>query len=365
MFAIRLVISCLLIGFTVCNPPPPPPFEYTTIASDPVDSSDEIVQHPIKTQPQRCDDARLKCAFRLDCSQALSAYMIHCADLIAGTVPKDQCPSKCSKALIALASTEQGAQLEECDCGGSQFCRLSKERVEVCREQVEHEIADDTVVSCSTAKFICSSNTQCLTALAYYNKFCKAMFRGRHCSRRCLNSFNILQRQRAAYKLRTCVCDGTEDFPCEAIKQNTELLCLKRAANSTAGTSIELLAGEEHRPVHHLKSHHPHHHLKHHALKHHRHHKTNYLHHKFDSEQRRLKHAFYPPPQNRPLSADFESAAGQFETSPLDSEQIKKSVYFDVMMSEALSSSSLAFEPGAVWPYALAAFAGLLRIHRF
>lgn len=260
---------------------------------------------------QRCDDARLKCAFRLDCGQALTSYMIHCADLIAGATNKDQCPSKCFKALIALASTEQGAKLVDCDCANSQFCNLSKERIGVCRKKVEHVISDHTVVSCSTAKFICSSNTQCLTALIYYNKFCKAMFKGKYCTKRCLNSLNILQKQKNAHKLSTCICDGTEDFPCEAIKHNTDLLCLKKANYS--GTSIELLANnEDHRP-------------KHHHLKQHRHHhKTN---HKFDFEYSKLRH------RNRELSADFE-------TSPIDSEQIKKNVYFDIMMSEALSSNS-------------------------
>lgn len=337
---ITVLLATVLIGSTNGTPQ----VESTTI--DPIE--DEIVQHQ-RQQPanQRCEDVRLKCAFRLDCGQALSSYMIHCADLIAGTVPKDQCPTKCFKALIALASTEQGAKLESCDCGDSAFCRLSKQRVEVCRARVEHEIAEDSVVSCSTAKFICSSNTQCLTALSYYNKFCRAMFRGKYCSRRCLNSFNILQRQRGAYKLRTCVCDGTEDFPCEAIKQNTELLCLKRA-NYTGGTSIELLP-DEHRPVHH-------------PLKHHRHHSDsghpsqNHLHHHRIEAHRRLKHHRYPLlSANQPLSADFESAAaGQFETSPIDSEQIRKSVYFDVMMSEALSSPGIAVRSSPSCVYALA-----------
>lgn len=337
---IVLAVCSVLIGFTNATIPQQVAPESTTI--DPQSPEDELIQHQ-RQQPatQRCDDVRLKCAFRLDCGQALSSYMIHCADLIAGTVPKDKCPAKCFKALIALASTEQGAKLESCECGGSQFCRLSKQRVEVCRAKVEHEIAEDSVVSCSTAKFICSSNTQCLTALSYYNKFCKAMFRGKHCSKRCLNSFNILQRQRGAYKLRTCVCDGTEDFPCEAIKQNTELLCLKKANYTGGGTSIELLPDEVHRPVHH-------------QLKHQ--HQANYLHHHHKFEQL----------ANQPLSADFESAvAGQFETSPIDSEQIRKSVYFDVMMSEALSSFSLVAKSSPLCIYALAfALACLHRLQR-
>ena len=286
----------------------------TSLQSTQLNESELNEQQYEQTQQktsQHCDDARLKCAFRLDCGQALISYMTHCADLIAGNA-NNQCPSKCFKALIALASTEQGSKLVECDCGNSQFCALSKERIEICRSKVEYQIAENTVVSCSIAKLICMSNTQCLTALTYYNKFCRSMFAGKACTKRCLNSLNILQRQQFASKLRTCICDGSEDFACEAIKQNTELLCLKKSNYSS--TSIELL-NEVHRTFK-LKSQN-----KSHLLKSHHHHKFNF------NAQRRM------------LTPD------QFETSPIDLDQIKKNVYFDIMMkdimiSEALSSNS-------------------------
>lgn len=290
-------------------------------------------KEPINSQQQqnqRCDDARFKCAFRLDCGQALTSYMIHCADLISGQVPLDRCPTQCSRALIALASTELGAKLVDCDCGDSQFCKLSKERIDVCRERVEHEIAENTIVSCSTAKFICSSNTQCLTALTYYNKFCKSMFAGKHCTKRCLNSLTILQRQRNAYKLRTCVCDGTEDFPCEAIKQNTELLCFKNT-NYTLNPSIELLSvkSSDQRPLYPKHHHRNHLHFKNH------HHNLNSNQHKYDFERRSFRNNL-----NRQFSGlEFDSASS-LDTAPIDLDQIKKSVYFDIMMSEALSSNS-------------------------
>lgn len=282
--------------------------------------NDRSIESNENSLNQRCDDARLKCAFRLDCGQALTSYMIHCTDLIAGTISLDQCPVKCFRALIALASTEHGSKLVDCDCGDSQFCKLSKERIEICREKVEHEIAENTVVSCSTAKFICSSNTQCLTALTYYNKFCKAMFMGKYCSKRCLNSLQILQRQTNAHKLRTCICDGSEDFPCETIKQNTESLCLKKA-NLTTDTSIELLNDEDQPPK-----------------KHRNHHKKYHFHsHKFEHNRRPfLRH------RQRHHSSDLNDDDQFFETSPIDLEQIKNFKYlnnFDIMVSEALSSN--------------------------
>ena len=316
MIKSTLFIHLLLVALIKCTA------IEQSIDQDSTQSPNELTKlnEPEQSSNQRCDDARLKCAFRLDCGQALTSYMIHCADLIAGTVDINRCPSKCFRALVALASTEHGAKLVDCDCGDSQFCKLSKERVDVCKAKVEHEIADSTVVSCSTAKFICSSNTQCLTALTYYNKFCKAMFKGKHCSKRCLNSLNILQRQKNAFKLRTCVCDGTEDFPCEAIKQNTELLCLKRA--NFTDTSIELLSNGDHRPMRH-------------RVKHRHQHKAKQHHHKFDFEHRRpSRHRQQPS-----FSADSD-APGQFETSPIDLDQIKNFKYFDIMISEALSSNA-------------------------
>lgn len=45
------------------------------------------------------------------------------------------------------------------------------------------------------------------------------------CSYRCNNSISILQRQKAAAKLETCTCDGSEAFDCSGIKRNMARLC--------------------------------------------------------------------------------------------------------------------------------------------
>ncbi|KFM63217.1 Growth arrest-specific protein 1, partial [Stegodyphus mimosarum] len=176
--------------------------------------------------PSECDVARMKCAYRTSCSRALHSYMVDCADVLAGRTTR--CPWACKRALISLTSTEMGLALSECDCGDNEFCRSSKERAEVCRPEVSYATADDTVVSCSVAEWICAADPLCSTALDYYHRFCRSMFHGRKCTPRCNNSLAILDRQEKAVKLRNCYCDGSEDFPCHNIKKNTQLLCYGR-----------------------------------------------------------------------------------------------------------------------------------------
>ncbi|XP_054159571.1 growth arrest-specific protein 1-like [Oppia nitens] len=171
----------------------------------------------------RCDIARTKCAYRMGCGFSLHGYMVDCADLIAGRTNK--CQPACQRALIALMSTEEGQELVDCECDGSKFCELNKERIEVCRASVVAAIAEDSVVSCSTARWICLADPVCSTALDFYHRFCRGLFDGRRCTPRCNNSLSILDRQEKASKLKTCFCDGSEDFPCQRIKDNTERLC--------------------------------------------------------------------------------------------------------------------------------------------
>ena len=97
--------------------------------------------------------------------------------------------------------------------------------------------APDTIVSCSAATWICLADPLCSTALNYYNKNCQAMFKGGKCSKMCKNSLDILMRQDSAGKLATCFCDGTEEFKCKEIRENTDSLCFekKKDVNITIG----------------------------------------------------------------------------------------------------------------------------------
>ena len=172
-----------------------------------------------------CSLASLACAQRDGCGSALSGYLVSCSDLVTGLSPGGgQCSRQCQLSLIALLSTEEGARLMECQCEDER-CRQQRRRVEPCRSEVTWNTRPDTIVSCTAATWICGADAVCGTALQYYNANCQKMFRGQKCSKRCKNSLDILLRQRAAAKLSTCYCEGTEDFDCINIRRNTDVLC--------------------------------------------------------------------------------------------------------------------------------------------
>ncbi|EEC08040.1 hypothetical protein IscW_ISCW018968, partial [Ixodes scapularis] len=83
---------------------------------------------------------------------------------------------------------------------------------------------------------------QCGTALAYYYRYCHGAFRGKRCTSRCNNSLAILNRQPRADTLRSCYCDGTEDFHCQKIKDRTNQLCYGKQ-DSTPSTTAKPKSG--------------------------------------------------------------------------------------------------------------------------
>ena len=188
-----------------------------------------------------CEQAQLNCAFRSDCGPSLQAFQAQCGYLMVGidanattppqtgtgaaAAPISECSNGCAQALFALSSSENGAELLQCDCGGSRYCELSRQRLEVCRSQVQPLLQPDVVLECSLAHLMCESQLQCNTALDYFVRHCRAAISGRMCSRRCANSLSILARQPHAAKLARCRCDGNERFPCVSIKHNLRTLC--------------------------------------------------------------------------------------------------------------------------------------------
>lgn len=181
-------------------------------------------------EASKCQVARSKCAYRAGCGMALQNYMIDCAPLIVGHTTL--CPPACERALIALLSTEEGEALVQCDCDTSDFCESNKQRIQVCRDQVLNATAPHSVVSCLTARAICAADMPCSTALSYYYDRCRSVFHGKPCTFTCKNSLDILNRQEKAAKLKTCFCEGGEDFACQRIKQTTEQLCSRDMENS-------------------------------------------------------------------------------------------------------------------------------------
>lgn len=138
----------------------------------------------------------------------------------------------------------------QCDCNGNEFCERSKRNVKPCQDEVVYATLPGTQVSCTAAQWICGADPACSTAFDYYNQFCRAMFRGRKCTKRCKNSINILKRQKAASKLENCICDGTENYKCQKIKDNMDQLCFKDPdpilTNEIEGSSQKSGSGKIH-----------------------------------------------------------------------------------------------------------------------
>ncbi|XP_019870298.2 growth arrest-specific protein 1 isoform X2 [Aethina tumida] len=172
-----------------------------------------------------CEQAKLKCAYRVGCGMALQNYLVGCSAVLDDPNPT-HCPQICQHSLIALTSTDEGKALMNCKCSDNE-CEEQKRRAEICRPVVE-KATNKTVVSCQVAQWICAADALCSTALDYYNRYCKAMFHGKKCTARCNNSISILTRQQKAKKLTTCICDGEEDYDCAGIRRNMDKLCFHK-----------------------------------------------------------------------------------------------------------------------------------------
>ncbi|KAG5878998.1 hypothetical protein JTB14_017408 [Gonioctena quinquepunctata] len=114
----------------------------------------------------------------------------------------------------------------DCECS-DQFCQDQKDRADICRPLVLQTMRA-LVVPCRVAQWICAADALCSKAFEFYNDYCKAMFHGKKCTPRCNNSINILRRQTKAAKLKTCKCDGMEDYDCHGIQRNMDKLCFHK-----------------------------------------------------------------------------------------------------------------------------------------
>ncbi|XP_050674452.1 growth arrest-specific protein 1-like [Leptidea sinapis] len=171
-----------------------------------------------------CEEARLRCAYRSGCGTALNNYMMLCNEVLAQ--PSDTCPEGCEHALIALTSTEEGKELMTCKCEDA-YCVDAKQKINVCRAQVLKGAANVSS-SCRLSQLICQADAQCRTALDYYNEYCRSVYRGRKCSKKCLNSIQILRKQEKAAALTACQCDGNEDYDCPKMQSNLDRLCFHK-----------------------------------------------------------------------------------------------------------------------------------------
>ena len=130
----------------------------------------------------------------------------------------------------------------QCNCDGDSECVTAKLKIEACRDSVTYATRNDTVVSCTEARWICFSDAECGKALEYYHLLCRSMFRGRKCSERCKNSLNILKRQEKAAKLQLCQCEPDEridEFSCQEIKDNMNTLCTDEDLEDPFVTTVQ------------------------------------------------------------------------------------------------------------------------------
>lgn len=63
--------------------------------------------------PIPCEEARLKCGFRVGCGKALNHYLMGCYGVLQDGPYPTHCPEACAHSLIALTSTEEGKELME------------------------------------------------------------------------------------------------------------------------------------------------------------------------------------------------------------------------------------------------------------
>lgn len=79
----------------------------TTGANETSSSSSSLVEE--ESNATRCDDARMRCAYRTGCGRALTHYLTRCASVLQGDI--SDCPEFCQHALIGLTSTDEGKEL--------------------------------------------------------------------------------------------------------------------------------------------------------------------------------------------------------------------------------------------------------------
>ena len=106
-----------------------------------------------------CGQASLVCANREGCGLALQHYLSSCSDLVTGLT--STCSRDCRLALIALLSTPEGERLMQCQCQ-DEDCRLQKERVEPCRNEVIWNTREDrNLLNSSSGLMLASQVTLC------------------------------------------------------------------------------------------------------------------------------------------------------------------------------------------------------------
>ncbi|XP_069758655.1 growth arrest-specific protein 1 [Narcine bancroftii] len=167
-----------------------------------------------------CWQALLRCQQEKDCKWAYSQYSAACEPFLKGL--RRHCPSHCIGALVKLNQTQNGPDLENCDCDQDVQCRRAKRAIEPC---MPRRYTGESDLGCTQARQRCEDESVCHGAMKDYLSNCGQLFNGRRCSPLCRETIHYLLSIPNGILLNTCVCDGVERPFCEVVKENIQKFC--------------------------------------------------------------------------------------------------------------------------------------------
>ncbi|KAK1161015.1 growth arrest-specific protein 1-like [Acipenser oxyrinchus oxyrinchus] len=168
-----------------------------------------------------CWQALLRCQQEKDCELAYNQYLTACDGYLKGN--SRQCPSHCISALVRLNQTQNGPDLESCDCGQDAQCRRAKRAIEPCLPR--RYPGDASGIGCTEARQRCEEEPGCHPMLTAYLSNCGQLFNGRKCTLKCKTTIQQMLFIPNGVLLNRCVCDGVERPFCEVVKENMGKLC--------------------------------------------------------------------------------------------------------------------------------------------
>ncbi|XP_038160946.1 growth arrest-specific protein 1b [Cyprinodon tularosa] len=163
-----------------------------------------------------CWKAILKCHGEPDCRYAYDQYIHACAPVISGV--RKICPSHCISSLIQLNLTQNGPDLEDCDCAMDLVCRSTQQAIDPC-------VPRTRAMGCTEARLQCETDPACSSAMRDYLFQCRKLFGGQRCSEGCRKVIANMRSIPKALQLDACVCDGSDRNICEYIKLSMRTLC--------------------------------------------------------------------------------------------------------------------------------------------
>ncbi|XP_023214711.1 growth arrest-specific protein 1-like [Centruroides sculpturatus] len=168
-----------------------------------------------------CDEVVDRCTEEIPCGMTLHNYRISCQRERYGLIR--ECSEFCLKSVIALATTPQGYDLWDCECGRDVYCHTVRNRTGWCWNPAGRTRMESIPVDCKSALSICRADSVCLEAYYYYKRLCRSMLEGEKCTRRCEYSISVLNRQTSGWRLKDCICS---DDNCREERSKQTRLCV-------------------------------------------------------------------------------------------------------------------------------------------